>query len=402
MKASVAPSPTSSRDDAERQDALRLLLRAPLISADGPHAEVFRLVRRHREELARDVRQLLGYRLVVEAGFARLYKAGLGPGRARPLRRASGTPFSPRAYAYLALCCSVLITGRQQVLLSALVEQVRSAAAEAGIELGGDSQADRRAFVAALRQLVAWDVLVEDDGVVSAFADDAGAEALLFVRRDLVRHLLAVPLREVEHPDDLVRLSAEPGAGAGARHRVRRLLVEEPGVLADDVDDESWAWLRQSQRREARTFEEVFGLELEIRAEGVAAIDPHDELTDEAFPRGGTLGHAALLAVSELARRLRPQALPRDEVVSTVAVPAGLLEEVVAELLERHGRRWKQDYMDHPERLTRDVEDLLVAMGLLRRGPGGDLRLAAIANRYAPEVVVAPAAFAFDPKEAPS
>ncbi|MGH9230085.1 MAG: TIGR02678 family protein [Acidimicrobiales bacterium] len=399
----MTPPPAPTREAAERQDALRLLLRHPLITADGPHAEGFRLVRRHRDELGRDVRQVLGYRLVVEAGFARLYKAGLGARRARPLRRPSGAPFSPRAYAYLALCCSVLLTGRQQVLLSALVEQVRNAAGEAGVELGGDNHADRRAFVGALRQLVAWGVLVEDDGTVGAFADDAGAEALLFVRRDLVRHLLAVPLREVEHPDELVRLAADPGAGAGVRHLVRRLLVEEPAVLAGDVDDESWAWLRQSQRREARTFFELFGLEFEIRAEGVAAIDSRDELTDEAFPRGGTLGHAALLAIGELARRLRPESLPRDEPLSMVPVPEGLLDEVVAELLGRHRQRWKQQYVDHPERLPRDVEDLLAAMGLLRRGPRrGELHLAAVANRYAAEVVEAPAALAFEPTETSS
>jgi len=399
-----APAHAPTRHDAERQDALQLLLRHPLITADGPHAEAFELVRRHRDDLARDVRQLLGYRLVVEPGFARLYKAGLGAGRSRPLRRTTGTPFSPRTYTYLALCCSVLLTARQQVLLSSLAEQVRTAATEAGVDLGDDTRSDRRAFGAALRQLVAWGVLVEDDGTVATFADDPAAEALLYVRRDLVRHLLAVPLREVADPDELVRLSAEPGVGAGARHRVRRLLVEEPAVLADDVDDESWAWLRQSQRREARLFAEMFGLELEIRAEGVAAVDPRDELTDQPFPRGGTLGYAALLAVSELARRLRPETMGRDEVVATVPVPHGLLDEVVAELLERHRQRWKQDYVDRPERLPRDVEDLLVAMGLLRRGPGDELRLAAVANRYAPEVVVARAADAlsFDTPEPPS
>lgn len=376
----------SPRDAAERQDALRHLLRYPLITHQGTHSEAFRLVRRHRDQIARDVRQLLGYRLVVEATFARLYKAGLGPSRGRPLRRASGVPFSPVTYAYLSLCCGVLLTGRQQVLLSALAEQVRGAATEAGIDLSHDSHTARRAFVAALRQLVGWGVLVEDDGTVGALADDAGAEALLYVRRDLLRHLLAVSLREVESPDQLIGLAAEPGIGAGARHRVRRLLVEEPAVCVDDVDAESWAWLRQFQRREARTFSELFGLELEIRAEGVAAIDPRDELTDESFPRGGTLGQAALLTVSELAQRLRPETPGRDEVTGVVAVPGGLLDEVVATIHQRHGRRWKQDYLDHPERLPRDVEDLLVTMGLLRRTENGDLGLAAVANRYAPEV----------------
>jgi uncharacterized protein (TIGR02678 family) len=157
-------------------------------------------------------------------------------------------------------------------------------------------------------------------------------------------------------------------------------------VLADDVDEASWAWLRQSQRREARLFAEHFGLDLEIRAEGVAAIDPADEVSDEPFPRGGTLGHAALLAVDELVRRLRPSPA-RDEITTQEAVPPGLLEDVVADLLARHGHRWRRDYLDRPERLPADVEDLLVAMGLLRRSPDGRLSLTAVACRFAPEVV---------------
>ena len=379
------------QDATEQREALRHLLANPLLTDGGRHAEALRLVRRHRDGLARDVRQWLGYRLVVESGFARLYKAGLGPGRARPLRRKSGAPFSPRTYAYLALTCSVLLTSRQQILLSALADQVRLAAVEAGIELGFDNHADRRAFVAALRQLVAWGVLAEDDGTVGGFSDDGGAEALLTVRRDVVRHLLAVPLREVEDAAQLVGLAAEPSPGGGVRHRVRRLFVEEPAVLADDLDEEQWAWLRQSQRREARALADLTGLELEIRAEGVAALDPDDELTDEPFPRAGTVGHAALLAVSELARRLRPAAVPRDDVICSVPVPAGMLDEVVAALHERHGSRWKQEYLDQPGRLARDVEDLLVAAGLLRRAGPGELHVTAVANRYAPEVVEPPA-----------
>jgi len=82
-----------------------------------------------------------------------------------------------------------------------------------------------------------------------------------------------------------------------------------------------------------------------------------------------------------------------------VPVPDGLLDEVVAEAHQRHGRRWKQDYVDHPDRLARDVEDLLVAMGLLRRAGGGRLHLAAVANRYAPEVVEVPATLALGTEE---
>ncbi len=372
-------------DAAERQDAMRLLLRHPLVTANGPHAEALTTIRRHRDELRQDFRQLLGYRLVVESQFARLYKAGLGPGKGRPLLRSTGAPFTPRGYTYLSLCCAVLLTGRQQMLLSSLVEDVRHAATEAGVGLGGDTLADRRAFVAALTQLIEWGVLVEDDGAVAAYADNASAEALLYVERELVRHLLAVPLREVEHPDVLVANAADPGM-AGPRHRARRMLVEEPAILAGDVDDDTWSWLRGSQRREADILRDAFGLELEIRAEGVVAIDPRDELTDIAFPRGGARGHAALLTLGELARRLTPTEVARDVVTPSVPVPDGLLEQIVGELFTAHRAWHTQQYADRPDHLARDVEELLVDVGLLRRG-GDALRLAAIANRYAPHVV---------------
>lgn len=388
---------------AERRDAARLLLRQPLLRSHGPDADSYRLVRRHHQHLAEQFRQVLGYRLAIEPGFARLYKAGLGPNRSRALLRQSGSPFPPRAYAYLALVCSVLLTSRSQVLLSNLVVDVRQAATEAGIELGADSVADRRALVAALRQLLTWGVLSEDDGSIAGYADEPGSEALLTVDRDLVRHLLAVPLREVDTAAELVRLAADPGPG-GPRHSVRRRLVEEPVVAVEELEEEERAWLRQYQRREERTLADLAGLELEIRAEGVAAIDPQDELTDLRFPREHTLGQAALLAVAELVRRLAPVQVPhpRDAVFTSVDVPAAMLDEVVSGLLAVHGRRWKKDYRDRPELLPRDVEDLLVAAGLLERAlDGSDLKLRAVAARYAPEVaVVAPVAttaLPFDP-----
>jgi len=82
-----------------------------------------------------------------------------------------------------------------------------------------------------------------------------------------------------------------------------------------------------------------------------------------------------------------------------MVVPEQMLDEVVAAVHERHGRRWKQDYIDHPERLRPDVADLLVSMGLLRRAGDGGLRLTAVANRYAPEVFEPPSTLAFDTEE---
>ena len=114
------------------------------------------------------------------------------------------------------------------------------------------------------------------------------------------------------------------------------------------------------------------------------------KLTDEAFPRSGTLGHAALLAVAELASTVRSARRageqPAEGAAAWVSLDDGALRATVAALLARHGRRWRNDYVEHPDRLLADVEDLLIAMRLLRRRDGA-LQLSALAHRYAPDVV---------------
>jgi uncharacterized protein (TIGR02678 family) len=365
----------------EQRDTARYLLRTPLVLASRD-PDAHRRVRRHVDALGAMFRTYLGYRLVVDAKFARLSKAGLGPGEGRPFTRGSPkVAFSPRDYTYLALLCSVLLTGRQQVLLSSIVADVRQSAAEAGIDLGGDTLAERRALVHALRQLIEWGIVTEDAGSVSEYADDPTREALLFIERELVRHLLAVPLREVDDPDALVELASCVAPDA-ARHAVRRKIVESPVVMVDDLTEAERGWLRQSQRREAQILEDNFGLRLEIRAEGVAAFDPQEELTDVAFPREGTLGQAALLAVAALVAELGHR--PFESPHATVPVPPGLLSSVEQGLLARHGGRWSKEYTDHPERLGPDVEDLLVDVGLLARTTDGSLSLRSVAARYAP------------------
>ncbi len=366
----------------EQRDAARQLLQTPLVVA-ARNPDGHRRIRRHAESLAAMFRTYLGYRLVVEPRFARLFKSGLGPADGRPLLRSSKTPFSPREYTYLVLLCSALVTTRRQVLLSSVVADVRQAAAEAAIDVGDDTLTERRALVHAMRQLVDWGAVTEDAGSVSDYADDPSKEALLWVEPEIVRNLLAVPLRDVDDPEHLVRLAAETGLDA-VRHAVRRRIVECPVVMVDELPDHERAWLRQYQRREAQILEDTFGLRLEVRAEGVAALDPQDELTDVKFPRDGSLGQAALLALAALVAELAP-----DD--ASVPVPAGLLGSVIQGLLATHGRRWSKGYADHPERLAPDVEDLLVDIGLLTRADDGSLRLRAIAARYAPEPQEIPA-----------
>lgn len=367
---------------SERRTAIRLLLRHPLVTA-ATHPDEFPLIRRHADELSRQFGQVLGYRLTVEPGFARLHKAGLGSDAARRLDRGSGAPFTPRTYAYLALALAALVTAPEQLLLSEVVARTRAAAAEAGIDLGEPNRVtERRALVAALKQLMTWRVLAEDEGSVDSYAGDGEADALLTIDREIARQLVSGPVGQAAAPDDLIEKAADPGE-AGPRHRVRRLLIETPVVYVDDLTEEERDWLRRSQRREQRILEDFAGLRAEIRAEGVALIDPEQELSDTRFPGTGTVAWAALLLVGRLAAEL-----PLVSGAAAVAIPGGRVEEHLRLLTEEHRGAWSQELTGSPGLLAHAVLDLLHRMRLIRpaRPPETGWLLTAAAARYAPEV----------------
>jgi uncharacterized protein (TIGR02678 family) len=364
---------------AERRTAARLLLAHPLVTSSGPHSDAFPLIRRHADWLAQRFQQVFGYRLLVEASYARLFKAGLGTGSGHRLERPStGTPFSPRTYAYLALALSVLVTAPEQLLLSQLVADLRAAAVDAGIEIADTGrQAERRTLAAALRQLVDWGVLTETDGQVAAVAEERGGEALLTVDREIARVVVAGPLAQSRDGADLVRRAADPGFG-GPRTYVRRRLVETPVVHLDDLTDTEREWLRTRQRREAQAFSELLGLEAEIRAEGIALVDTEDELTDLHLPGTGTVAQAALLLLERLVDRLRPEEAGHPAVggrlVIGVPVPEGLLPELLDDLIEEYGRRgsWQRGHLEDRDGFLAAVLDLLVRMRLM--APAGPVR----------------------------
>ncbi|WP_328477479.1 TIGR02678 family protein [Streptomyces sp. NBC_00377] len=364
---------------AERRTAARLLLAHPLVTSTGPHSDVFPLIRRHADWLAQRFQQVFGYRLLVEASYARLFKAGLGPGSGHHLERPStGTPFSPRTYAYLALALSVLVTAPEQLLLSQLVADLRAAAVDGGIEITDTGrQAERRTLAAALRQLVDWGVLAETEGHVAAVAEERAGEALLTVDREIARVVVAGPLAQSRDGADLVRRAADPGFG-GPRTYVRRRLVETPVVHLDDLTDTEREWLRTRQRREAQAFSELLGLEAEIRAEGIALVDTEDELTDLHLPGTGTVAQAALLLMERLVDRLRPEDPGHPAVggrlVIGVPVPDGLLPELLDELIEEYGRRsnWQRGHLEDRDGFLAAVLDLLVRMRLI--APAGPVR----------------------------
>ncbi|RKT52717.1 TIGR02678 family protein [Saccharothrix australiensis] len=353
----------SEIDAANVVRCARTLLRRPLLRADGPDGELLTLVYRHRFALQDLFASRLGYRLVVERRFARLYKAGPGPDDSRGV-----LGMSPRGYAYLALTLAVLTGIGRQALLSRLVSDIRAAAVEAGIEVV-DDVADRRALAAALRHLVSLGVLHETEGTV-----DLQTEALITVDTDLLGQLLTGPVAEASSRADLVELAARPGP-RGVEHAVRRKLVENPVVLYADLPGEQAEWLRRHQRKESALLEASFGLRTESRAEGVLVADPEDYLTDLYFPGTSTVARIALLALPDL--------LAGEPVAGRHPVERAELVALCGRLVEDYPAAWSKQFTDDLDRLADEVLELLRRMGLAARTDDG-WSLCAAAHRWAP------------------
>lgn len=355
---------------AEQRLAARHLLQHPLTVAEAD-ADVFRIVRRHEERLDRWFTQRLGYRLQVTADTARLSKLGWVPDR--PLRTTSGRPFHQLEYVLLALTLASTIAGPGVVSLRDLVDKVRSAAVDASVDLADDGT-QRRAQVTVLRWMIDHGLAEELHDRVDAYKDDADADAVLRTRPERIA-LLPLPvlhgLAGDASAEDL--LAAADRRGEARRTWLRARLVEDPVLYRDDLDDDEWDELRRRRGEDARLLEEMFGLVLEARAEGTAAIDPDGHLSATRFPATGTVGHAALLFIAAVHERAAGDWLPTDTAV-----------ELVAELAEPHRRRWKADLAERPDLLFERVRDLLVSLRLAaeRPAPAPAVRLLPGAARF--------------------
>lgn len=383
---------------AERRRAARALLREPLLHGDGASSEEFRLVRRHRAELARLFADGLGYRLVMDPHAARLFKPGLGHDPSRPLARGSGAAFTPRAYALLCLTLAALTQARQQLLVDELVAAIRSAAAEAGLDVDLDQISDRRALYAALVALIRYGVLQERDGDLERWTTDGRTLTLLDVHRGRLSLLISAPLAGLVTRDQLLETAALPSAAGGARVAIRRKLTESPVMSAADLPDEYAEWWRRNRNREREWFRDRFGLELELRAEGAIAVDPDDELSDLGFPGGGSARHFALLLLSALVDVVRARG---DDVPGqTWAVISGDEVDAVSDEVFRMWSKWlKREHRERPGLAREEALALLASLGLVERGQDGTLRLHAASARYSPQAEVDGAATTRDPSQ---
>ena len=364
---STASAPAKSVDPQRELDlraAVRHLVRHPLV-LDENDPEMLLLIRRHEQTLDRLFTQRFGYRLQVSADTARLFKSSVVAHR-RPLLTATSLrrPFSQREYTMLALALAAVAAGPSVISLRDLIHEIRSAAADADITLT-EELTDRRALVTALKWMIQNGVAREIHDHVDRYAADETADAVLSVRPDRVALL---PLPALARSETAPQLLDRSDQRLSSRAWMRSILLEEPVLFRTDLADSEWSELRQRLGEEAAVFDDLFGLRLESRAEGIMVIDPENELTDSRFPRGGTLGHAALLLIDRLVRLDRtPAEVPSDcrtddgralVKASRVAFSRTDVINVVTSLAAEHRRYWSQD-ADNPDRLTGDVLDLL-------------------------------------------
>lgn len=374
----------------ERRVAARHLVLHPLTCKEHD-PDTFRLIRRHEAVLGHWFAQRLGYRLQVTADTARLSKATYVPER-RPLRTSSGRPLHQLELVTLVLVLGATIAGPPVVSLRDLVDLVRSAAAEAEVLLPVDATG-RRAFVTSLRWMIDQGLASELHARVEAYADDEDADAVLQLVPDRIAML---PLPAMSTFGDAEELCARPARHDALRQWMRSRLVEDPVLYREDLTEDEWAELRRRISEEERYLDEMFGLLLEVRSEGVAAIDPAGNLSGRAFPAGGTVGHAALLLVEALrgASAYGGATVHPHEQWWTLPEIAAHLQPLCA----AHASRWATDLVQSPERLARAVVDLLVDVRLAEErhdGQAGPPGASASTASTTPMVRLLPAAGRF-------
>lgn len=367
----------SALDDRQAEDlraATRALLRRPLLRSRDD-AEAFRLVRRHAEELRRWFDAECGWALVVESDVARLRKrVGDAHDGTRPARDpGSGRrPFTARRYVLTCLALAALERADQQITLGRLAEDVLVEAQDdelqrAGITLTLDRREDRSDLVAVVRLLMDLGVLARVVGSEDTYVRGVGDVLYDVHRRTLA--LLTATTRGASTVDAhgfegrIAALVADPAPDAPelrvqhVRRSLTRRLVDDPVVYRDELDEDQRQYLIGQRAAIAARLEERCGLLAEIRAEGVAMVDPDDALTDVRMPEPGTEGHATLLVAEYLVGH------------GSGPVPESAVAVFVAACATEHAQYWRASAREPGAEvgLAAAAIDRLEALGLVRR-----------------------------------
>lgn len=386
--------------EEDRRRAARALLACPLLTRAHPQ---FPLVRRHAEELRTWFAREAGWTLLVEDDFARLRKEGLpahdATRGARSAAPGGGLAFNRRRYALLGLALAELERGEQQITLGRIGEAVVGAVADPllagrGLEFRLGDRGERRDLVAVVRLLLELGVLARVAGEEESFLRDAERDVLYDVNRRVLAALLVVA-----RGPSLVAGELEPGAAleprlraigerfvpdsadarnAALRRSLTARLLDDPVLYLDALAPHERAYLASQRPHLVRRIHEATGLVAEVRAEGIAMVDPSGEVCDERLPSEGTEGHATLLVADHLA-------------AARAAVPIADLEQRMQEWIGRYRRYWRKSAGEPgaASELTRQAVARLCALGLARRDGDTVRPLPAVARHAldAPQVL---------------
>jgi uncharacterized protein (TIGR02678 family) len=353
---------TPAEEQAQRQTALRALLAKPLLIA-ADDREALMLVRRHLTALIEWLRKETGWRLVADTETARLFKTSpVLSDASRPARGHNREAFTRRRYVTLCLALSALARADAQTTLGSLADDILTAAAEpelarAGFALTLDNRADRADLVAVVRLLLTWGVVSRVAGDEDAYLS-TGADVLYDVRRPVLAVLLSgsrgpSTVTASTFDERLAELASEPVADTdelrnqAMRRRLTQRLLDDPVVYYDELTDEERGYLLSQRHAITRRISEATGLLPELRAEGIAMVDPDDELTDVRMPEQRTDGHVTLLVAEYLAGQ--EQATRGD------------LLRFVRQMAEEHVGYWRKGVTDPGA----EAELLEVALGKL-------------------------------------
>jgi uncharacterized protein (TIGR02678 family) len=373
------------RAAAERARVIRVLLREPLLT---PGHAVFAIARRHADWVREWFARECGWPLTATAAVVRLRKQGLEGDGSRGARIGGGE-LSKRRYVLVCLALAALERAEAQITLGRLAERLLALASDpalaaVGFSLG--SQDERRDLAAVAKLLLGMGVVKRVAGDELSYVHGSG-DALYDVDRHVLSSALAVTtgpslVRAERLTERIEAVAAEPAPDSddarnrAIRHRLSRRLLDDPVLYYDELNAAETEYLTKQRPHLLRRLTEDSGLVAEVRAEGIALIDPTGEATDFGMPEEGTEGHITLLVAEHLAGRLLAE--PGAAVGETE-----LLAHLTA-IAPTHQAHWKKD-AGRPEHLAEHLESALrrlAALRLLERTPGGVVARPALA-RYA-------------------
>jgi len=387
VTASLTDALSATRSEQLRR-AARALLRRPLLRGSGADAEALRLVRRHADELRAWFDRNTGWHLVVDSDVARLVKTTAHDDPTYPaLDPRSRVPFGRRRYVLTCLALAALERADAQITLGGLAEQVVLAAAdpalvESGVTFQLQGRDERADMVAVVRLLLELGVLRRVAGDEDAYLRD-NTDVLYDVDRRVLATLLASrrgpsTIDDATFEGRLAALTAETVPDSddlrnrAIRFHLTRRLLDEPVLYYDDLDHSQRAYLARQRAAITSRISELTGLVPEVRAEGIAMVDPFDDLSDLRMPDTGTDGHVTLL----LAEYLGAQ--------GERVVPITELHEHARTMAREHRTYWRRDATEPgvEVELTRLAIAKLEALRLVRRHAEGICVRPALA-RYA-------------------